>query len=159
MCGIVRHIVSRTVQYQDDWGSGRKARRISHYPDGIQAIPFDQLPFYGEVIRSLSKREWQVFNLYFTEKIESSSEIANRLGLNQTNDVRTYIKRISAKMARLNSNLEIIKVRIPESEDDDGCENAVLLSRHQLSRSHLDTTRNPPVCRDSAPWCQERTTP
>ena len=152
--------MSKTVPYQDDWGSEHKARRSSDYPDGIPAIPFDQLPVYGEVIRSLSKREWQVFSLFFIEKIESTSEIAKRLGLNQTNDVRTYIKRISARMKRLNSNLEYIKVHIPEPEDDDdGCENAVLLSRHQLSRPQLDTTHKSPVCRDYSPWCPERRTP
>ena len=149
--------LSKTVPYQDDWGNEHKARRSSDYPEIITAISFDQLPFFAEVIRALPEREWQVFNLHFIRKIESTSEISEILGFKQTSDVRTYIKRINAKMKRLNSNLEYIKVHIPEPEDDDdGRKIAVLLSRHQLSQPHSVTKENQPVCRASAPSCRNR---
>ena len=158
-------IVNKMVPFQDGWGEEHKKCASADAPDTIKAISWDQLPFYAEVIRGLSKKQWQVFDLYFVQKIESTSEIATRLGLNQTNDVRTHLGRIKAKLARLYANLELIKIRVlppdededsTDEEDDDALEKQALVSRHQLTPRQIDTSDKQPVCRALPPSCRNR---
>ena len=156
-------IVNKMVPFQDGWGEHKKCASAGA-SDTIKAIPYDQLPFYAEVIRGLSDEQWRVFDLHYVQKISSTSEIANRLGFNQTGDVRTHIRRIEAKMARLHANLELIKIRVLPSEEDvdsneeedDPSEKQALVSRHQLTRPQADKKAKQPVCRALPPSCRNR---
>ena len=157
-------IVNKMVPFQDGWGEEHKKCASVGAPDIIRAVPYDQPPFYAEVIRGLSDEQWRVFNLHFVQKIESTSEIARRLGYNQAGDVRTHLGRINAKMARLYANLELIKIRILALEDDgdsneeadDSSEKQALVSRHQLTRPQADKKAKQPVCRALPPSCRNR---
>ena len=151
--------LSKTVPFQDDWGSEHKACRAPDCPDTAFAIRFDDLPFYAETIRGLKNGEWQIFKLFYIEKITSQRKIANRLGLSSTGTVRNTLKRIDEKLARLHADLTLIKVRFPDDQEDGNCiPTADYLSLHQLSRSHSVTKKKQSVCRASAPWCPERRT-
>lgn len=152
------------VPFQDGWGEEHKKRAPADEPDIIRAFPYDQLPFYAEVIRGLSDEQWRVFLQHFVQKIESTSEIARRLGYNQAGDVRTHLGRINAKMARIHANLELINIRFlaPEEdndsneEEDDSSEKHALVSRHQLTRPQADKKAKQPVCRALPPSCRNR---
>ena len=158
-------IVSRMVPFQDGWGEEHKKCASADASDTIKAISWDQLSFYAEVIRGLSDEQWRVFQLHYGQKTSSTSEIARHLGFNQTGDVRTHIRRIEAKMARLHANLELIKIRLlppdedvdsNEEEDDDSSEKQALVSRHQLTRPQSDRKDKQPVCRALPPSCRNR---
>ena len=150
-------IVSRMVPFQDGWGEEHKKCASADVPCIIPAISYDQLPFYAEVIRGLSDEQWRVFQLHYGQKTSSTSEIARHLGFNQTGDVRTHIRRIEAKMARLYANLELIKIRVlPSDEVSDSDEQLALVSRHQLTPPHSVTKDNKPVCRALPPSCRNR---
>ena len=169
--------MSKTVPYQDAWGDGRKARVSECDPDfqddweaepeacastDSPAVAFallaDELPFYAEVIRKLSPKEWGVFFLFYVRKLGSRAQVAKALDL-RTGDVWNYLKRIDSKLGRLQRKLNLFQVRFPDPADGDDPEIPVVLSVSQPSRPVGDTHVKRPVCRDSAPWCQERTTP
>lgn len=145
------------MPFRDEWGEEHKKCASADTPVIIHAISDDQLPFYAEVIRGFSEEQWRVFDLYYIQKIQSTSEIARRLGFNQTGDVRTHLGRIKAKLVRLYANLEWIKIRVlPSDEVSDSDEQMALVSRHQLTQPHSVTKDNKPVCRASSPSCRNR---
>ena len=150
-------IVNKMVPFQDGWGKEHKKCASVDAPETIDAVSFDQFPFYAEVIRGLSDEQWRVFDLHFVQKIESTSEIARRLGISHTGSVRTHLGRIKAKLARLYANLELIKIRVlPSEEVSDSDEQLALVSRHQLTPPHSVTKDNKPVCRALPPSCRNR---
>lgn len=165
------------MQYQDDWGSEHKARIPSDDPDAMDewgddgnarvstdspatifAILADDLPFYAEVIRKLSPKEWGVFFLFYVRKLGTKAQVAKALDI-PTGDVWNYLKRIDSKLGRLQRKLNLFQVRFTDSEDGDNPEIPVVLSAGQPALPVGDAHGNQPVCRESAPWCPERRTP
>lgn len=162
-------IVSKTVPYQDDWGSAHKARIPSDDPDSMDewgdegnvrvstdspaisfAILADDLPFYAEVIRKLSPKEWGVFFLFYVRKLGSRAQVAKALDV-RTGDVWNYLKRIDSKLGRLQRKLNLFQVRFLDSANEDDSEIPVVLSVSQPSPPVIDTNGKRPVCRESAP--------
>ena len=144
------------VPFQDGWGEEHKKRAPADAPVSKFAILYDDLPFYAEAVRSLTRREWQVFNLYYVRKVTSTAEITKTLKLNQSGDVRTYLSRIDAKLFDDNADLTLVEVRFPDQEDDERIPRGDFLSRHQLTKSQPVTKENKPVCRALPPSCRNR---
>ena len=144
------------VPFQDDWGEEHKKCVSADEPDTALAVLADAIPFIMEIGSHLSLMERKVFDLFYVRKITSTSEMASLLGVNQTGDIRNYLYRIGAKLARIGANLSLIKVTFTGTEDDFGRKVGVALSRHQLTPPHLDTEDNKPVCRAGPPSCRNR---
>ncbi len=171
--------MSRTVPFQDGWGDGRKTR-VSECDSDTQddwvpenepevqgstnsrkpvfAILADELPFYAEAIRKLTPKEWGVFFLFHVRKLGSQAQVAKALSI-PTGDVWNYLKRIDSKLGRLQRELNLYQVRFADPEDGDASEIPVLLSFSQPTQPVADAHGKRAVCRGSASWCQERTTP
>ena len=145
-------------EFQDDWGSEPEAHISTDSPAAIFAVLAEDLPFYAEVIRKLSPKEWGVFFLYYVRKLGTKAQVAKALDI-PTGDVWNYLKRIDSKLGRLQRKLNLFQVRFTDSEDGDNPEIPVVLSAGQPALPVGDAHENQPVCRESAPWCQERTTP
>jgi hypothetical protein len=140
------------VQFSDDWGDEHKARNPTNPFE--YAILASDLPFYAEVIRQLSKREWQVYHQHYILKNDSTSDIARLIGVRGTSDVRTYISRIEKKIGQLKANLTLVKINRNDAdaavvEHDD-------LSRPQPSRHQVDPRKTKVTCLSSAPCCQQQ---
>ena len=149
-------IVNKMVPFQDGWGEEHKKCASADEPDTALAVLADAIPFILEVGHHLSLMECKVFDLFYVRKVTSTSEIARLLGVNQTGDIRNYLSRIAAKLAKIGANLSLIKVTFTGAEDDYGRKTGAVLSRHQLTPRQIDTSDKQPVCRALPPSCRNR---